>query len=230
MPLSSPPVLSDGFPQCWRQCSTDTGITLLAGWSMRRRPRLRLASAMCRNAEVFRDPSDLNVRIFYGSPQNAAILGPCRRFPLVLPVHGDCGGDTFQQWFSLPAEIARCGYVVAVTGYGGFLATGDPNETFALHGVYSWLWNNWEHRDSLMPPPATAIIGHSFGGTLAAQFIPEIPAQVFASLSGTFGQSPNFSALLSNINFPRLCCLNDDYNDAGVNAALTISSNGAQQL
>src|SRR5258706_16141160 len=75
----------------------------------------------------FKDYADPAVRIYYpsldGSPAGAAMLLMCERFPLVLFIHGDCGGNPFTQWISLPAQLARSGYVVAVTSFGGLLAT-----------------------------------------------------------------------------------------------------------
>jgi hypothetical protein len=66
----------------------------------------------------FKDYASPSVRVYFpsldGSPHNAALLVKCERFPLVMFVHGDCGGDLFQQWISLPAQLARSGYVVAV--------------------------------------------------------------------------------------------------------------------
>jgi dienelactone hydrolase len=167
--------------------------------------------------------SNLAIRIYYpsldGSPQNAAILSPCRRFPLVNFIHGDCGGDPYQQWLQLPAQLARCGYVVMVTNYGGILATGDPAQTAPLRTIQGWVRNHWEHKDRLMPSPSTAVMGHSYGGTLAGQLATEIPVMAFVSLSGTFGQASNWATLLSSIAVPALCLWNDN-DDAGLNAQL----------
>jgi pimeloyl-ACP methyl ester carboxylesterase len=126
-----------------------------------------------------------------GSPHNAALLVKCERFPLVLFIHGDCGGDPFQHWIALPAQLARSGYVVAVTGFGGVPADGNPATTAPLRAVHDFMRTTWEFRERLMPPPNTAVMGHSFGGTLAAQLANEIPVAAFTSLSGTFGQAQN---------------------------------------
>src|ERR1019366_2922594 len=75
----------------------------------------------------------------------------------VLFVHGDCGGNPFAQWVSLPAQLARCGYVVAVSSFGGVPATGDPAVTTPLRQLHDWMRSTWEYRDRLMRPPhATA--------------------------------------------------------------------------
>jgi len=64
--------------------------------------------------------------------------------------------------------------------------------------------NTWEFRERLMPRPSTGVMGHSWGGTLAAQLANEIPAAAFTSLSGAFGQTSNPFGLLSNIRVPSL--------------------------
>ncbi len=133
-------------------------------------------------------------RVFYpsiaGTPAGAPILTNCEPFPLVLLVHGDCpDGVPYNQWLYFAGQLARAGYVVAVTSAGGMLATGDARaDTVDLQGVHTYMRTDWEYRDTLMPSPNTAVIGHSFGGTLAAELATQIPIKAFVSLSGTFGQ------------------------------------------
>ena len=165
------------------------------------------------------------MRVYYptldGTPSGAAILDLCERFPLVLLIHGDCGGDPYYQWDLMPAQLARCGNVVAVTQYGGVLSQGQASDTLALHQAENWLRTYWQHADRVMQPPNTAVIGHSYGGTLAAQLAAEMPLKAFVSLSGVFGQvlweSP--VTMLSRIRVPSLYCWND-HDDAGVDADL----------
>jgi hypothetical protein len=169
------------------------------------------------------------MRVYYpsldGTPSGAAILDLCERFPLVLLVHGDCGGNPYYQWDLMPAQLARCGYVVAVTQYGGVLSQGQTSETLKLHQAESWLRTYWEHADRIMAPPNTAVIGHSYGATLAAQLAAEMPLKAFASLSGVFGQvlweTPQ--TMLSRIQVPSLFCWNDN-DDAGVDADMSQSN------
>lgn len=110
-------------------------------------------------------PPEPAVRVYYpsleGSPQGAPILSMCEQLPLVLFIHGDCDGVPYDQWIELPAQLARSGYVVVVTSYGGFLATGDPAITAPLRQVHDRMRTTWEHRDRLMPSPHTAVVGHS---------------------------------------------------------------------
>ncbi len=163
------------------------------------------------------------MRVFYpsldGTPSGAAILKMCERFPLLLLVHGDCGGNPYSQWDLMPAQLARCGYVVAVTQYGGVLSQGNPSDTAKLHQAERWLRTCWEHADRIMAPPNTAVIGHSFGATLAAQLATEMPLKAFASLSGVFGQVlwEPARTMLARIQVPSLFCWNDN-DDVGLNA------------
>lgn len=165
------------------------------------------------------------MRVYYpsldGSPSSAAILDLCERFPLVLLVHGDCGGNPYRQWDLMPAQLARCGYVVAVMQYGGVLSTGQASDTLKLHQAAHWLRTYWEHADRVMAPPNTAVIGHSYGATLVAQLATEMPLKAYASFSGVFGQvtweTPQ--TMLSRITVPSLFCWNDN-DDTGLNANL----------
>jgi dienelactone hydrolase len=165
-----------------------------------------------------------NIRVYYpsleGSPAGAAILDRCERYPLVLFIHGDCGGNPYAQWIQLPSELARAGYVVVVTSFGGQLATRDPATTAPLRAIHDWMRAAWEHGDRLMPSPATAVIGHSYGGTLAAQLSTEIPVTAFCSLSGAFGQTPNPVALLRSLAVPSLFTW-DDQDDIYIGAQLS---------
>lgn len=151
-------------------------------------------------------------RVFYpsidGTPAGARILTNCEPFPLVLLVHGEChgGGDPYDQWSYFAGQLARAGYVVAVTSAGGFPATGNAQaDTLALQGVHVYMRSAWEYRDTLMASPNTAVIGHSFGGTLAAELSTQIPIKAFVSLSGAFGQiTAGPQAVLSALHVPCL--------------------------
>jgi hypothetical protein len=81
--------------------------------------------------------------------------------------------------------------------------------------------NSWEFRATLMPSPNTAVIGHSFGGTGAAELAGVIPLKAFVGLSGTFGQVTGLTvqALLSNIRVPSLFLWNHN-DDPVLNAEM----------
>lgn len=84
--------------------------------------------------------------------------------------------------------------------------------------------NAWEYRDTLMASPNTAVIGHSYGGTLAAELATQIPIKAFVSLSGTFGQvTVGPQALLSPLRWPSLFIWNtvDDVTPGAVMDAPT---------
>jgi dienelactone hydrolase len=166
-------------------------------------------------------------RVFYptidGTPAEASILTNCEHFPLVLLIHGSCPGtNPYTQWMYFAGQLARAGYVVAVTNSGGVLASGDPMDTAGLQHVHDFMRGTWEYRDTLMPSPNTAIIGHSFGGTLGAELAGRIQTKAFVGLSGTYGQVlPPVSAqsLLSQIRVPALFMWNTE-DDPELNAEM----------
>lgn len=63
-----------------------------------------------------------------------------------------------------------------------------------LDAVLAWARSGWEHAGVLMPPPATAVVGHSFGAMLAARFAVGRAVSAYAGLSGGwqdwFGDAP----------------------------------------
>lgn len=176
---------------------------------------------------VISNPPVPMARVFYpsiaGTPAGAPILTNCEPFPLVLLVHGDCDGNPYDQWYYFAGELARAGYVVAVTYYGGVLATGDPvGDTLNLQGVYNYMRSDWEYRDALMPSPNTAVIGHSYGGTLAAELATQIPIKAFVSLSGTFGAivAVRPQVVLSSLRGPCLFLWNTSVLDSAQGAVM----------
>lgn len=180
---------------------------------------------------VVSNPPVPMARVFYpsisGTPAGAPILTNCEPFPLVILVHGDCpDGDPYTQWLYFAGQLARAGYVVAVTSYGGQLATGNAvQDTLNLVGAYNYMRNDWEYRDTLMPSPNTAVIGHSFGGTLAAELTTQIPNKAFVSLSGTLGEVPaGPKVILSPLRGPCLFLWNDSFLDVSQNAVMYIPS------
>jgi pimeloyl-ACP methyl ester carboxylesterase len=124
------------------------------------------------------DGAPANLRVWYpsleGSPENAPILSPSRgRFPLVLFLHGQCPQEAANHyrtaWFVLPAELARSGYVVAVPQLGHASYPWESTEATLAADVAGWMRSGWAYRDQLMPSPGTAVVGHSYGGMLAAR-------------------------------------------------------------
>lgn len=180
-------------------------------------------SPLAKNATGVNNPPPVPMaRVFYpsiaGTPAGAPILTNCEPFPLVLLIHGDCGGNPYDQWYYFAGELARAGYVVAVTYAGGIanaagvVGTGNPREdTSALQGVLLYMQYDWEYRDTLGPIPNMAVIGHSDGGVLAAELATLIPFKAFVSLSGAFGAVPGGhpQVVLSPLRGPCLFLWND---------------------
>ena len=133
-------------------------------------------------------------RIFFpsldGSVYSAPILAGCGRYPLILFCHGSCPDEKkhYQAWFELPATLARSGYVVLAPQLDG-VRGGAPNteaDLTLLERMESWVRTQWEHHGVLMPPPATGVVGHSFGALLAARYALTRGAAAYASLSGVW--------------------------------------------
>ena len=147
----------------------------------------------------------VNIRVFFpsldGAVESAPILQGCGRYPLVLFAHGHCLGDRdhYTKWFRTPAQLARAGYVVMVPQLAGIAGGMSPSlsghpDIDTLDLVLDWARNGWEHADVLLPPPATGVIGHSFGAMLGARFSVGRPVTAYAGLSGGwqdwFGDAP----------------------------------------
>jgi hypothetical protein len=140
------------------------------------------------------DGSPATARIYFpsldGSPDSAAVLTDCGRYPLVVFAHGHCPNDTdhYLKWIELPAQLARGGYVVAVPQLPEIQAGISPSDADAdlaiLRDLVIWMRSGWVHRSILAPAPATGLVGHSFGAGLAGRLATEGNARAFASLSG----------------------------------------------
>lgn len=151
------------------------------------------------------DGAPVPTRVFFpsldGAVETAPILDGCGHYPLVLFCHGHCLADTdhYTRWFLLPAQLARAGYVVMVPLLAGNAAGISPSlsdhpDVATLDTVLDWARGGWEHADVLMPPPSTAVVGHSFGAMLGARFSVGRPVSAYAGLSGGwqdwFGDTP----------------------------------------
>lgn len=145
------------------------------------------------------------LRIFFpsldGAVETAPLLEGCGRYPLVLFCHGHCIGDGehYRRWFRIPAMLARAGNVVVVPHLAGNAGGESPSvsthpDEATLAAVLAWARDGWEHAGVLLPPPATAVIGHSFGAMLGARFTVGRPIAAYAGLSGGwqdwFGDEP----------------------------------------
>jgi len=133
------------------------------------------------------------VRIFYpalsATTQNAPMLRGCGRYPLVIFLHGQCpdGPAThYKEWYHLPQQLARSGYVVLVPK----LDLTNPFNDVHLNltrGLLTGLRRTWSQRDQLAP--TTGIVGHSFGALLGARLALRIQPEAYVSLSGEWAES-----------------------------------------
>lgn len=132
------------------------------------------------------------VRVWFpsldGSPQHAQILESCGRYPLVILAHDSCPEDEdhYQKWFELPAVLARCGYVVVVPELHLGAPSANEAEQQLIGKLAAWARSEWEHAESVMPAPATALVGHSWGAGLLGHVAAEAPNSyaAYVSLSG----------------------------------------------
>lgn len=161
------------------------------------------------------DGAPVRVRIFFPSLDGAVFSAPvlvgCGRYPLLVLAHGHCPGDpaNYQKWFLLPAQLARAGYVVVVPELaataGGVHPSADPHPDLAtLSAVIQWARQQWEHRDVLMGPPATGIVGHSYGAMVAARFAAAGGIAAYAGLSGVWQDWPSGPPPIFAVTTPTL--------------------------
>lgn len=143
------------------------------------------------------DGAPVPLRVWFptldGAVESAPILAGCGRYPLVVFCHGHCPLDAehYRRWSLLPAMMARAGYVVLVPELAGNAGGQNPSvsshpDVATLDAVLAWARTGWEHAPLLMPAPATAIVGHSFGAMLAARFAVGRPITAYAGLSGVW--------------------------------------------
>jgi predicted alpha/beta-hydrolase family hydrolase len=140
------------------------------------------------------------LRVFFpsldGDVFTGAVLEGCGRYPVIIFAHGDCQGDAdhYRRWFVLPAQLARSGYVVVVPQLPAIDAhpsAPDHPAQARLAASLRWIREGWEHRDVLLPEPATGIGGHSFGALHAGILATKVPARAVASLSGVWIDWPD---------------------------------------
>jgi hypothetical protein len=155
-----------------------------------------------------------------GSPQNNDILSPCGQYPLVVFAHGQCHlddepassqsqGAHYLAWGDsrIVRQQARAGYVAVVPQLRG-ATPGEDQDLDTLRLVVEWIRSDWEHARLLAPPPATALIGHSYGSVHAARLAAEGGVTAYASLSDTFSDwysiDPGALDILGSIDVPKL--------------------------
>ncbi len=161
------------------------------------------------------DGAPVPLRLFFpsldGAVESAPLLQGCGRYPLVVLCHGHCIGDTdhYRRWFRLPAQLARSGCVVVVPHLAGVAGGSHPSaadhpDLATLAAVVSWARAEWEHADVLLPAPATAVVGHSFGALIGARFAALGGVSAFAGLSGVWQEWPTRPLPVEELTMPML--------------------------
>jgi pimeloyl-ACP methyl ester carboxylesterase len=158
----------------------------------------------------------VSLRVYYpsldGAVQNAPMLEHCGQYPLILFLHGHCQSEDnhVYRWERMLAELARCGFVVAAP-YLSTIGSGPQFEPSFDHAmsVLRWMRRRWPQRANLLPAPATGVVGHSYGGMVAARVATSTAVAAYASLSSgwhewsTFGPTP---IPLFNLAVPSFHC------------------------
>lgn len=134
----------------------------------------------------------MRLRVYFpstgGSPDTAPPLLGCGRYPLVLLLHGFCiEADHFRRWDLFAARLARAGYVVVVPEIDHSYPWAEDVPAVAMvEELLLWMRASWEFADALLPRPATAIVGHSWGALLGGRILArqQHPFSAYASLSG----------------------------------------------
>jgi alpha/beta superfamily hydrolase len=150
------------------------------------------------------DGAPVALRVYYptidGTPSNAAFLD-CGDYPLVLVIHGQCADESnhYLRWRTFSSRLARCGYVVVLPSFGSGptpFSSGDAN---TAKDVRAWMRSSWTYRSALTSQ--TIVIGHSYGGIVAAQVATGGFASGYVSLSGEWieWQSPPEADLLEGL-------------------------------
>jgi pimeloyl-ACP methyl ester carboxylesterase len=141
------------------------------------------------------------MRVFYpsleGSPPDAPMVTCLGRYPLVLFLHGQCSdlsAQDHENWFRLPAALARSGFVVAVPDLGwqsgqAPWSTPSPQVDTAL-AVIDWMHTSFSGRQWLSGTSTLGLVGHSFGALLATRLAVEIPSSALVSIGGLWAEWP----------------------------------------
>ncbi|HYZ77529.1 MAG TPA: alpha/beta fold hydrolase [Gaiellaceae bacterium] len=176
-------------------------IARAASWRVLPRALATLATLAVRRRFAITSPifGGHRCRVFFpsleGSPFSAPTLEEeCGRYPLIVFVHGMCGEpDHYKKWEYLPAQLARGGHVVVVPELRQIAGGTDPQQAdgdlSVLGEVITWIRTESAYRAIVAPAPITGIVGHSYGGGLAARFVATNPGAIsaFASMSGVSG-------------------------------------------
>jgi len=84
--------------------------------------------------------------------------------------------------------------------------SGGESTQRVLADALTWIRAGWEHRQSLLPAPATGLAGHSYGALHAGLLATKTPVAAVASLSGVWIDWPDASdpRPIFQVSVPRL--------------------------
>jgi pimeloyl-ACP methyl ester carboxylesterase len=157
-----------------------------------------------------------------GPPTPRRILKHClARWPVVLFLHGQepCTITNYNRtWTTIPASLARSGYVVIAPQHSRQLPQDNSGVPFVA-GFIDWVRNTWEHaRWTDKRRDAVAVVGHSYGALLAAR-VATLRSDISACalLSGPFAELNDRNSLLSGLGRPTFYMFSPTENFANVN-------------
>jgi pimeloyl-ACP methyl ester carboxylesterase len=135
------------------------------------------------------------------------ILKHClARWPVVLFLHGmpPCSIPNYNRhWTTIPAELARSGYVVVAPLHDHAFPQDTSGVPF-VSGFIDWVRNDWQHlRWTDKRRDAVAVVGHSYGALLGARVASarsDISACAF--LSGPWSELNDRDSLLRGLGRP----------------------------
>ncbi|MFC7548960.1 PASTA domain-containing protein [Plantactinospora sp. GCM10030261] len=147
------------------------------------------------------DGAPTRIRVYHPSidstPDTAAMLTGCGKYPLIVFAHGHCDQDDdhFRRWHRTPAALARSGYVVAVPDLPDIDMHPAVSQSTqqALASTVSWMRQGWTGKAALLPAARTGLAGHSYGALHAGILATRIPVAAVASISGVWNDwQPNY--------------------------------------
>lgn len=142
-------------------------------------------------------------------PLEAPILKQCAaRWPVVLFLHGmpptGFSGAWYRQWVSLPVTLARSGYVVVVPDHDARLIENGPDIPVAnAMADIDFIRNTWADAEWVdKRPTSTAVVGHSYGASIAAHLAATHEVGALACWSGNFILEGSALAALRRVTKP----------------------------
>jgi pimeloyl-ACP methyl ester carboxylesterase len=175
----------------------------------------------------------VSMRVFFPSLDGAVLSAPillgCGRYPLVLFAHGNCSADSahYRSWYTIPASLARSGYVVVVpnlpdVGAGLGPWTENHPDLERIDDTLTWMRTNWDYAGILLPG-SIGIAGHSYGSLLAARYALESAGtsneiSAYASLSGVWSEWPSSPPRpIDSLGIPKLFLWGTGFGDTFAN-------------